>query len=270
MPRFDRDVLKRTFGAIPELYDEVRPDYPVQLVEAVLAPFGYIAPRTLEIGCGTGQATSMFGAAGCPLLALDIGAGLVALAARRLEHLANVRFVVAPFETAELPECGFDLLISAQAFHWIDPAVGFPKAHRLLRSGGRLALFWNFLSLERTTLLRELRAILLRHAPVFVYLPDASTARFEQFADEWRAAVVAADLFSAATVSSFARELPFSRARLLKLLATFSWVRTLEEPVSRSLFADTGALLGAVDEPLHVPVRTLLIGARKSACASDD
>jgi SAM-dependent methyltransferase len=263
MSKFDRDVLKQTFGAIPELYHEVRPDYPAALVEAVLAPFANSAPRILEIGCGTGQATAMFAVAGHPLVALDIGSELVALAARHLADRANIRFMVASFETAELPKHGFDLLISAQAFHWVDLAVGFPKAHRVLEHGGRLALFWNFLDLEHTALLRELRAILLRHAPVFACMPDVSRARFEQFVEEWRAAVVADGLFTAATATTFARELPFSHERLLKLLETFSWVRTLQQPACKSLFADAAKLLARTDTPIQLPVRTLLIGARK-------
>jgi SAM-dependent methyltransferase len=37
----------------------------------------------------------------------------------------------------------FDLLISGQAWHWIDPVVGAVQAARVLRAGGRFAVFWN-------------------------------------------------------------------------------------------------------------------------------
>ncbi len=33
--------------------------------------------------------------------------------------------------------------MSATAFHWLDPAVAYPKVARALRPGGALALFWN-------------------------------------------------------------------------------------------------------------------------------
>ena len=42
-----------------------------------------------------------------------------------------------------LPEGAFDLLVSATAFHWLDPAVAYRKAARSLRPGGAIALFWN-------------------------------------------------------------------------------------------------------------------------------
>jgi len=41
----------------------------------------------------------------------------------------------------------YDLLVSAQAWHWVDPVVAMPKAAALLRPGGTLALFWNYAEL---------------------------------------------------------------------------------------------------------------------------
>src|SRR5690349_15426557 len=60
-------------------------------------------------------------------------------AARRNVVDATVRFQVCPFE--DFVDGGpFDLIVSASAFHWIDPSVGLVKAARLLRPGGWLAL----------------------------------------------------------------------------------------------------------------------------------
>jgi len=47
------------------------------------------------------------------------------------------------FEESSLQEGAFDLAISATAFHWLDPAIAYPKAAETLREGGSLALFWN-------------------------------------------------------------------------------------------------------------------------------
>jgi hypothetical protein len=46
------------------------------------------------------------------------------------------------FEDASLPEAGFDLLVAATAFHWVEPSTGFTKAAAVLRPGGWLALWW--------------------------------------------------------------------------------------------------------------------------------
>jgi hypothetical protein len=37
----------------------------------------------------------------------------------------------------------FDLVVSGQAWHWIDPSVGPQKAATILSTRGRLAIFWN-------------------------------------------------------------------------------------------------------------------------------
>lgn len=50
-----------TFKEVAELYDEVRPSYPEELVEDVLALSGISEDgRILEIGCGPGKATIPF------------------------------------------------------------------------------------------------------------------------------------------------------------------------------------------------------------------
>lgn len=63
---------------------------------------------------------------------------MVAVARRRLGR-APVRFAVVSFEDFEA-DGAFDLVVSATAFHWVDPEVKFDKTARLLRPGGWLAL----------------------------------------------------------------------------------------------------------------------------------
>jgi SAM-dependent methyltransferase len=49
----------------------------------------------------------------------------------------------ARFETWDAAGRSFDLVISGQAWHWVDPVVGARRAADVLRPGGRLAVFWN-------------------------------------------------------------------------------------------------------------------------------
>jgi SAM-dependent methyltransferase len=64
---------------------------------------------------------------------------MVDLARRQLAGSA-VRFEVASFEEFEAEPGSFDLIVSATAFHWIDPDVAWSKSARLLRPGGWLAV----------------------------------------------------------------------------------------------------------------------------------
>jgi ubiquinone/menaquinone biosynthesis C-methylase UbiE len=128
------------FDHVAEDYDRVRRGYPPELVDAAFEIAG-LAPggRVLEVGCGTGKLTRVLAERGLQVDAVDPGAQLVQVARRHVGDAA-VHFRVARFEDVELPEGAFDAVVSATAFHWIDPVVGWSKVARLLRAGGTLAL----------------------------------------------------------------------------------------------------------------------------------
>lgn len=95
----------------------------------------------LEVGCGTGQLTRQLVPFGVALTAIDLGPTMVATARRALGGAAaGVDWRVTAFEEIAAPDGSFGLVVSATAFHWIDPDVGWTKAARLLRPGGWLAI----------------------------------------------------------------------------------------------------------------------------------
>lgn len=93
----------------------------------------------LEVGCGTGQLTRDLAPLGFDLTAIDIGPAMVATARQALAE-APVSLQACSFEDFAVADASFDLVVSATAFHWIDPEVRFSKSARLLRPGGWLAL----------------------------------------------------------------------------------------------------------------------------------
>lgn len=136
-----RGPLRETFDAVAERYDRVRPLYQPEVFDA-LALLAALGPgsRILEIGCGTGQATVPMAERGYRVVAVELGARLAEIARRNLAAHKNVKVVVAPFEEWPLPPEPFDAVVSATAFHWIDPKVRVKKAAEALRSGGSLAV----------------------------------------------------------------------------------------------------------------------------------
>jgi SAM-dependent methyltransferase len=131
-------ALRETFEQDPELYDRVRPGYPAELFDdlARLAP----GSRVLEIGCGTGQATVALARRGYEIVAVELGAGLAAVARRNLAAFPAVTVVNADFESWPLPGEPFDIVFAATSFHWIDPDVRMRKSAAALRPGGALAV----------------------------------------------------------------------------------------------------------------------------------
>jgi len=132
-------TLRETFNEDAARYDRARPRYPVQMFDD-LAVAG-VAPgaRVLEIGCGTGQATVPLAERGYRIVAVELGAGMAAVARRNLAAFDAVEVVTAAFEEWPLPDEPFDVVFSATAFHWIDPAVRVSKSADALRLGGLLA-----------------------------------------------------------------------------------------------------------------------------------
>jgi SAM-dependent methyltransferase len=137
--RTKRERQRVLFDGVAELYDATRQSYPAEIVDTMFttSPVGPGA-RVLEIGCGTGQLTRQLAGRGPDVTAIDIGPAMVRAARRNMSDPA-VRFQVAAFE--DFTESGpYELIVSATAFHWIDPGFGLTKTARLLRPGGWLAL----------------------------------------------------------------------------------------------------------------------------------
>ncbi len=141
MTGVDREILRTTFGQDAELYDRCRPGYPPPLFTdlATLAGLGPNA-RVLEIGCGTGQATLPLARLGCTVVAMDLSPDMAAIARRNLAPFPNVTVVASAFEDWQPSDGPFDAVLSATAFHWLDPEVRMIKAAELLRPRGALGI----------------------------------------------------------------------------------------------------------------------------------
>ncbi|MPZ81561.1 MAG: methyltransferase domain-containing protein [Actinophytocola sp.] len=137
MTETDRERLRTTFGEDAERYDRRRPGYPAELFgELTAGP----RSRVLEIGCGTGQATLPLARLGCAVIAVELSEDMATIARRHLAGFPTARVVVSAFEDWPLPADPFDIVLSATAFHWLDPDVRMRKAADALRPGGSLAL----------------------------------------------------------------------------------------------------------------------------------
>jgi SAM-dependent methyltransferase len=137
----DRELLRTTFGEDADRYDRCRPGYPSELFDDLvsLAPI-HSRSRALEIGCGTGQATLPLARLGCAVVAVELSADMAAIARRHLSGFPAAQVVVSAFEEWPLPATKFDVVLSATAFHWIDPDIRMNKAADALHPDGTLAL----------------------------------------------------------------------------------------------------------------------------------
>ncbi|SDC84540.1 class I SAM-dependent methyltransferase [Nocardioides lianchengensis] len=131
------DLHARSFGAVADAYDRGRPSYPR---DAAAWLVGEQPTTVLELGAGTGKLTRQLVDLGHDVHATDPDEAMLAILRR---DLPDVRTTVGGAEEIAAPDASYDVVVSAQAFHWFDLDRALPEIARVLKPGGRLALVWN-------------------------------------------------------------------------------------------------------------------------------
>jgi SAM-dependent methyltransferase len=216
-----REPLRETFDSTAALYDAARPEYPVELFDD-LVELAELVPdaRLLEVGCATGKATRPLLERGFSVVCVELGARLAEQARRNLAGLP-VEVHIEPFETWKTEPGSFDLVYAATAWHWVDPAVRYRKAHGLLRPGGYLA-FWN-----------ALHAFPEGFDPFFTEIQEVYDSLGENYGGAWpppppeeapdlSAEVAASTLFEDVHVRRYVWERLYTADEYIALLDTFS------------------------------------------------
>lgn len=153
----------RVFGEAADLYERRRPGYPAALYDDLLALVGR-GQRALEAGAGTGKATVELARRGLAVVSFEPDPAMAAVARRVAERL-SVQIDERPFEEWRGEAATFDLVFSAQAWHWMDRDRGPAVARRALRPGGVLAMWWNEAGDWEGAVREPLDAAYERHAP---------------------------------------------------------------------------------------------------------
>jgi SAM-dependent methyltransferase len=247
------NLLRATFNRAAGDYDAIRPKYPQQLVDDLLA-LSEMPPggRALEIGCGTGQATLPFAKRNYQILCLDIGAELLAMAAHNLRSYPNVRFMQIAFEDWPVQASEYDLIYAATAFHWIPPEVGYPKAALALKPGGALAIFWNAHPRPYSGFSEEVQSVYSKYLPELAGKKDQpTTAAAIQIQTE---VMRSTGLFKTVEVRTYPWTETYTTAEYLRLLNTYSDHLALQEEPRRRLYEGIADLIdqrygGKVERP---------------------
>ncbi len=162
--RFDRGhgIL---FDDAAVAYDRFRPEYPRAVIdEAVILSRLRPGARLLEVGCGTGKATVAFASRGYRMDCIDPGKNLIAVARQKCRRWPRVAFRSARFEDTALQSRWYDMVLSAQALHWVEPAVRLRKAASLLGREGSLALLYNYPGAPDDETLERLSKLITRES----------------------------------------------------------------------------------------------------------
>ena len=236
------DMQRRTFERTAEAYDKFRPTYPNELFEEVRS-YAALAPSDLilEIGCGTGQATLLLARWGHPVLAVEPAAAMAEVAQRKLAGSGNVDVRIATFESCDLEPESFGLVLSAQAFHWLDPETRYRRIADVLRSRGALALVWNtqVTPAHNRPFFERAQEIYLRHVPHMAHKGDFITEPGDEQLDD----MARSGLFDDLEVARRPWHWTLPRDDYLGLMATHSPHAALDAGVRDRLLGELGDLI---------------------------
>lgn len=130
------------WAVLAQEYANHRIGYSNELYDTIAA-FGLRRGATiLDVGCGTGIAAAPFAMNGFPVTGVDSSEAMLAQASQRLP---NATFVKGEAEALPFPNERFDVVISAQTFHWVDRSRALAEAYRVIRPGGIIAIWWKHL-----------------------------------------------------------------------------------------------------------------------------
>ena len=249
-----------TFDQVASAYRASRPDYPDALVDDVVAYAG-VKPgdAVLEIGCGTGQATKSFATRGLQIVAIDPGADMIREARETLANFDRVELIATTFEAYAWNTAPFRLLIAAQSWHWVSPALRFVKAAQLLTHDGSLAVFGHVPTGLPTPLREQFRDIVLRHTghsgppPEAWYLPSGP---FKGWFDESK-------MFGPVAHRCYPWKWPHTTSSYLNFLGTRSDIRMLTPGIRAGLLNDISSAIDGHGGAFEVAYETHLYMASR-------
>ncbi|MCG8347946.1 MAG: class I SAM-dependent methyltransferase [Chloroflexales bacterium] len=258
----EHELLRSSFNAAATLYDRVRPGYPPEIIDAIVA-LAALPPtgKILEVGCGTGQITLPFAKRGYTILALEPGDALAALAAQNCRSYPQVTITQTTFEAWPVQAAGFDLLLSAQAFHWVDPAFGCAKAAAALRSGGAVALVWNLDVSQQTAFYQASQPLYDAYFPATT--DSGTNTSLAAQANRCKATLTRSADFADLHEIRHPWSTSYAAADYLDLLHTYSDHRLLPEPNKTGFFQAIEALIARFGGVVPCQYETLLLLARR-------
>lgn len=253
------------FNTAAQDYLDGRPGYPPQVFGLLRNRFGLRdGSCVLEVGPGTGQATLPILSAGAGVTAVEPGPALAEALLARADS-AQLRVMVNRFEDVELAPRSFDLVVSATAFHWVDPTIGFAKAARLLRPGGWLVVWWTVWGRTdgHDVLHERLVPLLAQKAPHLLQQGAAASPYAEAVEDRY-ADIDQTGLFEPVEHHVIDWSAHHNAIQARALFASFSPWLALPAPLRSELLVDIEQLVRSeFNDDVEREYRTVMYAARR-------
>jgi ubiquinone/menaquinone biosynthesis C-methylase UbiE len=128
------------FNRMAEVYD-ARPPYPPALLEALVALAGPLGARVLDVGAGIGHVALPLASHGLTVTAIEPARAMLdRLRKAALERGTALHAVHSSAESLPFEARCFDLVLIADALHFIDAELAATEIRRVLAPRGKLAI----------------------------------------------------------------------------------------------------------------------------------
>jgi len=254
----ERDKLVKVFDNNAIAYDKYRPSYPNEAVEELieLSQIG-TNDKLLEIGCGTGQITIDFLKRGYEVIAIEKGASLSKIAKSKVEKYGKGQIINASFE-AWMPNEKFKLMISAQAFHWIDKEKGIDKTLGLLEGNGAIGLIWNVDESQETEFWRQTSRVYEKYLPL-----KQKRKSMEGVIREYWDYMNNRKGLKNVEIRNYKWQQRYAKDDYLGLLSTFSPQMSIEAGMRKKFFKEIESIIENNGNQVLRYYKTVLLFARK-------
>jgi SAM-dependent methyltransferase len=244
-----------SFGGVAALYDRARPSYPPALIDRLM---DWEPHAVLDVGCGTGKASRLLVDRGCAVLGVEPDASMAAIAR---DHGIDVEN--GTFEQWDPQQRTFDLVVSGQAWHWVEPEAGVAKAASVINPGGHLAVFWNR-GRHDPGVAAALNLVYERLAPS-IDKPTTELHPAHEAHDEHFEALQSSERFAAVEARAYPWEAVYDRASWLDFIATQSDHLLLPDAQRATLLDAVGDVIDELGGTILYHFSTLLLTATRDA-----
>lgn len=232
---YSSEQRKNWYSEVADAYNKVRPRYPKELIcRAIELTQLQKNAIILEVGCGPGTATTAFARLGFSMVCLEPSQEACQLARQNCAPYPAVEIRNTLFEEWELETERFNAVLAANAWHWVPPEIGYPKAAAALQDSGSLILLWNTTPQPRYEVYQALDEVYQTHAPSLARYEDRETQ--EEILRRFGQNVIDSGRFKGLLSEQLASEVTYSIDDYLTLLSTLSPYIVLDPQQRDSLF----------------------------------
>lgn len=134
-------AAQKGFSSAAELYQQVRPDYPQDIVNWLQDQLQLgKKSHVIDLGSGTGKFLPYLQQITSHITAIEPIQEMLA----QLQHAyPEIQTLQASSEHLPVTANGMDAVICAQSFHWFANIETLEQIHQVLKPSGHLALIWN-------------------------------------------------------------------------------------------------------------------------------